>query len=160
MNHAEDENLKPMLHALTFKKNNSGVSTLPTMLLLGSIIIEIVIAMAFLTYYFNTLNFSSRLASESLETARAGAQDGINKVILDKNAYFVPAYQVTTSSGRTANVTITRPNPCSSDFVATPTGTTQIDSTATVFNKNRTIRAVVQVDCLSGQVGVTSLSEL
>ena len=141
-------------------RSRKGVSTLPTMLLLGSIIIEIVIAMAFLTYYFNTLNFSARLTSESLETARAGAQDGINKVILDKNAYFLPAYQVTTSNGRTANVTITRPIACSPDPASPVTGQTLIDSVATVFNKNRAIRAVMQIDCLSGQVGITSLGEL
>lgn len=133
-------------------KTTAGVSTLPTMLLLGSIIIEIVVAMAFLTYYFNTLNFSARLTSEALETARAGAQDGINKVILDKNCCGGP-YTVTTSNGRTATVNVCKD-------VCLGAGQTRVLSTATVFNKQRTIEADLSVDPVTGQVAVNALKEI
>lgn len=122
------------------------------MLLLGSIIIEIVIAMAFLTYYFNTLNFSARLTSEALETARAGAQDGISKVILDKNCCGGP-YTVTTSTGRVATVTVCK------DLCLAP-GQTRVISTASVFNKQRSIEADLTVDPITGQVTVNQLKEI
>ena len=127
------------------------------MLLLGSIIIEIVIAMAFLTYYFNTLNFSARLASEALETARAGAQDGINKVILDKNCCPSTTYTVATSNGRVATVKICKDVTC--DGVTFISGQTQIISTAAVLNKQKTIEADLTVDTITGLVTVNQIKE-
>ncbi len=132
-------------------KTNAGVSTLPTMLLLGSIIIEIVIAMAFLTYYFNTLNFSARLSAEALEVARAGVQDGISQVILNKN--YTGTYTVTTSNGRTANVDICRD-------VCLGAGMTRVLSTAHIANKQRTIEADLSVNPSTGQVTVSALKEI
>ena len=126
------------------------------MLLLGSIIIEIVIAMAFLTYYFNTLNFSARLTAEALETARAGAQDAILKVLSNKNcpdASCPSPYSVVTSTGRSASVTICRDT-------CIGAGRTQVISIANVFNKQRTIEADLIVDPLTGQVTVQALKEI
>src|SRR3990172_8277585 len=79
-----------------------GVWTLPTMLLLGGIIIEIAIASAFLTYYFNVTNLAARLSAEALAAARAGADDAIIKVVRDRT--FAPAdpYVVEVANGRIA----------------------------------------------------------
>ncbi len=125
------------------------------MLLLGGVIIEIAIAVAFLAYYFNTLNFSSRLATEALETARAGAQDGISKVILDKRASFsaLAPYTVTTSTGRVASVTICR------ETCIGP-GKTQVISGASVANQRKKIQAELSVDSTTGQVVVDTLKEI
>ncbi len=136
------------------------------MLLLGGIIIEIAIAIAFLAYYFNTLNLSSRLISESLEAARAGAQDAIIKIVLNKNcpnANCPATYSLTTANGRVANVTISHPGavlPCSPDPANPASTQTQVDSVGTALNRNRKVRALLNVDCLSGQVDTVSFNEV
>jgi len=155
-----------MFHVPSSKFRVAGVSTLPTMLLLGGIIIEIAIAVSFLAYYFNTLNFSTRLASEAIEAARAGAQDAIIKIILNKNCpnAACPAnYSLTTSNGRVANVTLSHPvafPACSPDPANPATTQTQIDSAGSALNQNRRIRAMVSVNCLSGQTTVLSFGEI
>ena len=144
-----------MLQALRSKFRDSGVSTLPTMLLLGGIIIEIAIAIAFLTYYFNTLNYASRLSAEALETARAGVQDAIIKVVRDKDCPNVSCpspYTVETSNGRTATVSICK-DTCSG------AGKTQVISTASALNRQKKIQAILSVDPVTGQVAVDSLQE-
>lgn len=124
------------------------------MLLIGSIVIEIAVAIAFLTYYFNTINLASRLAAEALETARAGIDDAIIKVVRDKDCPNVACpspYQLLTATGRTANVTI-----CKDTCVS---GRTQILSAATVLNRRRTVEALLIVDALTGQVTVDAIRE-
>ncbi len=126
------------------------------MLLLGSIIIEIAIAIAFLAYYFNTLNLSSRLSIEAVETARAGAQDAIIRVILDKScpdSSCPSPYTVTTSAGRVATVTI-----CKDTCIGV--GKTQIISGAIVANQRKKVEADLTVDPVSGQVTVNTLQEI
>src|SRR3990167_5626815 len=77
--------LMMLLLTTALKMRLKGISSLPTMLLLGGIIIEIAIAIAFLTYYFNVSNFAARLSAEALAAARAGIDDATIKVVLNKN---------------------------------------------------------------------------
>ena len=146
-------------------KKNKGVSTLPTMLLLGGIIIEIAIASAFLAYYFNTINFGARLAAEALEVARAGVDDAIIRIINDKSCPNASCqnYPVTVSNGRTANVTTSYIFPsvsCSPDPSIPPNTQLRIISGGNAGNRNRTIQAALTVDCLNGQVTVNSITEI
>ncbi len=137
-------------------KRRDGVSALPMMLLLGSIIIEIAIAIAFLTYYFNTINFASRLSAEALETARAGASDAIIRVVRDKtcpNGSCPSPYTLAISNGRTATISI-----CKDTCVGA--GKTEIISTAAALNKQKRIHAVLSVDPVTGQVSVDLLQEI
>ncbi len=125
------------------------------MLLIGGIVIEIAAAIAFLTYYFNTINLASRLGAEALETARAGVDDAIIRVVRDKgcpNASCPASYQVTTSTGRVADVDICRD--------ACVGGRTQILSAAAVLNRRRTVEALLIVDPLTGQVTIDVIREI
>lgn len=133
-------------------KSRDGVSTLPTMLLLGGIIIEIAIASAFLTYYFNVTNFASRLSAEAIATARAGVDDAIIQVIRNRNftAYPEP-YEVAVPGGRTAEVTV-----CKDTCVL---GKDQIVSTANALNKKSRVEAILTVSA-DGGVKVDSVKEI
>lgn len=134
-------------------KNKKGVSTLPTMLLLGGIIIEIAIASAFLTYYFNVTNFSSRLAAEALAAARAGIDDAIIQVIRNKNFTAYPdPYIVTVSGGKIASVTVCRDTCVGS-------GKDQVVSTASILNKRSKVEAILSVSP-EGKVTVDSIKEI
>lgn len=131
-------------------KGKKGVSTLPTMLLLGGIIIEIAIAIAFLTYYFNVTNSASRLSAEALATARAGLDDGIIKVVRNKDYSNPSGYSVTVGN-RVATVAV-----CKDTCVS---GKTQVISMASVLNKQRKLEAILTVDATTGQVTVDSIQE-
>jgi len=135
-----------------------GVATLPTMLLLGAIIIEIAIAMAFLTYYFNTIIYGSRLAAEALEVARAGADEAVLRVIRDKNYSSVTPFTFTVSQNplRTANVQVCKDILCDSSLA---NGKTEILSTSAVLNRLARIRVILNVDATTGLVGVDAYEE-
>ncbi|MDO8467273.1 MAG: hypothetical protein Q7S83_04005 [bacterium] len=131
-----------------------GVSTLPTMLLLGGIIIEIAIASAFLTYYFNVTNFAARLSAEALAAARAGADDALIQLVRNRN--FAPTpnpYEVSVAGGRTALVTI-----CGEACYGVA-GKTQVVSIATALNKKSKVEAILTVTT-DGKVTVDSLKEV
>lgn len=69
-------------------KNTSpikGVAALPVILLISAIIIELIIASAFIAFSFSTGSYGTQLAAESLFGARAGADDAMYRVI--KNTY-------------------------------------------------------------------------
>ncbi len=136
----------------TFKRRQSGVSTLPTMLLLGGIIIEIAIASAFLTYYFNITNFASRLTAEALAAARAGADDAIIRVVRNKSFY--GSYSVEVANGRTAAVTV-----CNVTCPGLGSGQAKVTSTASVLNKKSRVEAVLTITT-DGQVAVNSIAEV
>src|SRR3989344_7435502 len=136
------------------------------MLLLGGIIIEIAIASTFLAYYFNNINFGARLSSEALEAARGGIDDALVRAINNKfcpDATCPGSYQVTVASGRTANVTMVHPGasqPCGADPNNPATTQLEITSVGGTVNRNRTMRAVATVSCLSGEVTVNSINEI
>ena len=144
-----------------FKRLNIGalgrrrcVSTLPTMLLLGGIIIEIAIASAFLTYYFNVTNFAARLSAEALAAARAGVDDALIKVVRNRNftAYPEP-YEVQVTGGRVASVIVCK------DTCLGLSGKTQVISGASALNKRSKIEAILTVTP-EGKVSVDSLKEI
>ncbi|MDP1718980.1 MAG: hypothetical protein Q8L24_00970 [bacterium] len=136
-------------------KKNKGVSTLPTMLLLGGIIIEIAIASAFLTYYFNVTNLAARSSAEALAAARAGADDAIIRLVRDMKFSATEPYTVEVASGRGASVTVcnmTCPLPLTSEQA-------KVTSTASVFNKKSKIEAILTITT-DGKVTVDSLQEV
>ncbi len=133
-------------------RKSRGVSTLPTMLLLGGIIIEIAIASAFLTYYFNVTNFGARLAAESLAAARAGVDDALIKIVRNRNFTAYPdPYEVQVSGGRVASVIV-----CKDTCVI---GKHQVVSSASALNKRSKIEAILTVTP-EGKVSVDSLKEV
>jgi hypothetical protein len=134
-------------------KRRNGISTLPTILLLGSIIIEIAIAIAFLTYYFNLSNFATRLSAEALATARAGMDDGIIRLVRDKN--FSSAGYTVTVGNRTANVEV-----CNVTCPGLATNQAKVTSVATALNKKKKLEAVLTVDSVTGQVTVNSIQDV
>ena len=139
--------------AAIFKRG--GVSALPTVLLLGGIIIEISIAIAFLTYIFNQTNFAARLSSEALAIAKAGVADAIVRVINNKDCPVAgcPAFYTLSINNRTAAITICK-DTCAG------IGKTQIESSGAAFLQNRKLRAVLNVNPTTGKVDIESVQEI
>ncbi len=65
--------------------SRGGVATLPTVLMISGIVMEIAIAGAIIATLLSNAAFSDRLSAEGLSMARAGAQDAIIKVVRHKN---------------------------------------------------------------------------
>ena len=60
-----------------FSKKQSGIASLPAILLLGGIIIEIGIAGSFLLFYLNNSIYGTKLANEALTVAQSGFDDAV-----------------------------------------------------------------------------------
>lgn len=139
--------------------NIKGIATLPTVLLLGGVIIEIAVTMAFLSYYFITITHGSRLGAEAIEVARAGADEAVLRVVRNKNYSANSPFNFTVSTNplRVAIVQVCRDD-ILCDGVSDP-GKTEILSTATVVNRKARIRILLTVDPSTGLVSVDLVEE-
>ncbi len=132
----------------------SGIATLPVILLISGIVIGLAIAGVVMATLLSNTILSSRLSAEALAVARAGARDAIIKIIRYKNcnASFcggaVP-YTLTLGS-RTALVSL----------VDNGNNTLTVTSTGTAVTSRKRIRAVVGVEPLSGKISIVSFKEI
>ncbi len=62
-------------------KNIKGIAALPVILLISAIVIELVVAGAFLAFSFSTGSFGTQLSTEAFFGARAGADDAMYRII-------------------------------------------------------------------------------
>lgn len=145
-----------MLHATSYKLNGrKGVASLPAIILFGGLMIEIGIAGALLIYYLNNSLYGTRLSQSALTVAQIGIDDGILKVILDKdcpNINCPASYTITTENGN-AEVTICK-DTCSG------VGTTQITSVGNSLTKKHQIVAILNVNNTTGLVTRDSVTEI
>lgn len=137
-----------MEHAFRAKR---GVAALPTMLLIGGIVIEIAIAGAFLAFVFISSNLSAKLNATAVAVARAGVQDAMLRIVRDKGYSNALGYTLTVGS-YSAAVTVTAGSPIA--------GEDTIISTATVLTRQKSFQAVVSVDSTTGEVRLVSFTEI
>ncbi|TSC96263.1 MAG: hypothetical protein Athens071426_608 [Parcubacteria group bacterium Athens0714_26] len=134
------------------KNNKIGIAALPTILILGSIIIDVVIVMTLGMNLLVNSGYGVRLSNEALAAAKAGAQDGMLRVSRDKN--FNSNYQLTVGS-RTVDVVVCKDLPeCGG------VGKYKISSTATALTKKKKIEVILVVDPITGVVQLQSLKEV
>ncbi|MDP1688804.1 MAG: hypothetical protein Q8L47_01590 [bacterium] len=132
-----------------------GVAVLPLMILIGAIIIEISIVGGILAFYGSTSNLSIRASQEALFTARSGIEDAKLKLIRNKDISAI-VYTVSVNSGAattTASTSISIAPVC-------PATQRIIVATSTVFRRTKTIKAIVNIDCISGKVDLISEEEV
>jgi len=139
-----------MMFFLKKIKTKNGIASLPVIILLGGIVMEIGIAGAVLLFYLNNSLYGTKLANEALSVAQSGVNDAIFQVILDKSTSGdIPAFAV---GNGTAEVSIAQS--CGvSDCVVT------ITSTGTVLTREHTIVAELNVNSDTGLVSITSILE-
>jgi len=134
--------------------NKSGVATLPVILLISCIVIELAIAGVVISALLSNTIFSSRLSAEALAAARAGAQDAIVKIIRYKNCNATscggPVPYTITLGSRTALVSL----------VDNLNDTLTVTSVGTAVTRKKQIKAVVGVDPVSGKISVVSFEEV
>jgi hypothetical protein len=124
------------------------------MLLFGGIIIEIAIASAFLVFYLNSTIYGTRLGNEALAAARAGIDDAILQVILDKdcpNATCPASYSIDIEN-RSVDITICKDTCQGSD-------THEIIATGKALTRRHKIVAILNTNPQTGLIGIESIKE-
>jgi len=141
-----------------------GIATLPTILLLSGILMELAIAGTVLATVLNNTISNRRFGTEALAAARAGAQDAIIRVSRD-NSFGAPPpvnYSLDVVAGRSsAQVTVckdwvTVTNLCDTNI----NGRDEIISVGTVMNRKKKIVAILGVDADTGRVKIQSFEEI
>ncbi len=131
----------------------SGAITLPALLLVGSLIAQIGIAGAFVSYFLGQSGFGIKASEEALAAAHAGIQDSLIRIIRNKNFNPSPNPYTLAIGDSSAQVEVCK-DACAGD------NTFQIDSLGISFNKRRRVRAIIQINALTGEVKLESEREV
>ena len=129
---------------------HNGIAALPIVLVVGGIITSIAIVLAVVAISGSSNSLNLRAGNDALFVARAGANDEVLRVVNNKD-FSSSGYTMPLDS-KTAQVTVTRSQPVA--------GETTIVSTATVLGRQRTVKLIVSIDSLSGEVSTVSLDEI
>ncbi|MBI4993724.1 hypothetical protein HZC33_02075 [Candidatus Wolfebacteria bacterium] len=140
-------------------KLEKGVVALPMILLMGGIIVEIAIAGAFIAFYMSQSGFGVKLSDEALAAAKSGIQDAIIKIIRDKSFSVSSGYNLTIGS-RSATIIVCRDSYTTSVACDTANvGKDEIISTGSATLKRRKLKAIVNVNSVTGEVKIESIEE-
>ncbi|MCL5017376.1 MAG: hypothetical protein M1155_01795 [Patescibacteria group bacterium] len=133
----------------------SGVAALPTMLLIGSIITGIAMALTASVFLYVNSTHGVNLSLQALSVAKSGVYDGIMKVARDKTivsaSYFLPVGKYN------AQVTICQGGTQGCDTTA---GNFLISSIGSILTVNKKMQAIVSVDNVSGEVKLQLMHEV
>lgn len=126
-----------------------GLAFLPTVLVIGIIIIELGLALAFVIYSSGLSSYNVRLSQQAFFSARSGARDAILRFSRDKT--FNPgSYQFSIGSASTT-VTISR------DI---DTNKHRIVSEANANNRRKKFQADIIVDSGTDRISIISFNEI
>ncbi len=144
-----------------FKTTKKGAATLPAVLLIGGLVIEISIAGAFIAYFLSQSGFGIKLSAEALSAAKSGIQDAKMRVVRDKN--FIPSLNPYTLTNGNGSVQITV---CKNlKTVSSPCDTAmenkfEITALGMALTKRRQVRTILFIDSLTGEVKTESENEV
>lgn len=144
---------------------NKGIAALPTILLIGGIILEISIALSLIVYFMVQSGYGAKSSSEALITAQSGIDNAVSMIIRNKDigsgAY---ATTLMIDNNHRADIVICRDfliDTLTMQCTTNPnTGQTEIISTGKVSSKNRRLKAFVSVDSTTGEVNTISIQEI
>lgn len=147
-----------------FAKNSlsiKGVAALPVILLISAIIIELVVASAFLAFSFSTGSYGTQLAAEALFGARAGADDATYRVIKNDVDPVLTEYTFSVTIGPrtvTSDITIEK-DPGGGCSVAWGCRF-RIRSKGRSFIRERKVELILSVDPVSREIKKESFKEI
>ncbi|MDD5430811.1 MAG: hypothetical protein PHP03_01150 [Candidatus Pacebacteria bacterium] len=145
--------LKNLLKSLL--KSRKSIAALPTLLVLGTAVVDIGIVVTAGVYFVNNSDYGVRLSAEALAAAKSGVQDALLHLVRDKTFLSESPYSLTVSEKSSASVIV-----CKNTTECGGTGKYKISSTGSAFTKRKKVEAVVIVDSTSGAVDLESLKEV
>ncbi len=148
--------------ALKSSKAVNGIAALPTMLLLGGIIVEISIVGAFISYLFSQSSFGIRLSEEALSLAQSGIQDALIKIIRNRSTITSGGtYTLIIENNKKVDIIICKDSKtASSNCDTSNNGKDEITSLGSVLTKKRKLRAIVNINSNTGEIKVESIMEI
>lgn len=147
-------NKNPRVRGLALRRC-SGQAALPTILLVGGIIIEIAIAGILIAFILSNSGWGERLSAQALAAAKAGAEDALLKITVDKN-FSAPApdgYSFLVDN-RVVKVIVIK------DPAGYPSGVHQIISLGKALGRQRKLETILVVDSDTGKVDLKSTREI
>jgi uncharacterized protein (UPF0333 family) len=143
-------------HSVSFLMSRHGQMTLPFVLLIGGIIVEITIAGAFVTYFLSSSGYGERLSIRASAAAESGIRDAMVKITQNKEWDPVPPtyiLQVSSETNDSASLQITRTIPDTTHYKY------EIISLGTAGSRQKKFVATVFVDTATGEVQLESIRE-
>lgn len=145
-----------------FQKNKIRATvTLPVVLLIGGLIMEMAIAGAFLAYFLGQSGFGLKLSAEAFAAAQSGIEDAKLKIVRDKNFTADPNPYTLTIGSRSTQITVCKNlSTVSSACDTAMSGKYEITSLGSALTKRRQLRAIFYVDNTTGEAKLESLNEI
>jgi hypothetical protein len=131
-----------------------GIVALPTILLLGGLVTEIVIAATVGIFLFVTSEFGERLSAQALFAAQAGVQDALIKIVRDKT--FTSSLYTINIGNNSVNVAVCKDLP---PPTCAGSGKHKITVVGKAQTRNRKLEAITTVDTATGEVRMESYAE-
>jgi len=136
-----------------FQNNKKrGIALLPAVLMIGIIVVELGIALAFVIYLSNLSSYGTRLSQEALYAARAGINDAILRTIRDKDFPTVGSTYTITIGRASVEVTINKNQP--------DTSQNTIAAIATVLTRKKSMQAIISINSITGEISIVSFEEI
>jgi|GEM_PF-874017 hypothetical protein len=140
---------------MSVNNRESGIATLPTILILSAIIIVVAVAAVGIAASLATTANSQRIASQALSDAKAGSDDAFMRVIRYKNCPATigcpSAYTLTIGPNDVANVTIKG---------SAAVGVITITSEGVSLGRRVKLQTIVGVDSTTGLVNLESSKQI
>ena len=132
-------------------KNIFGIAVLPTILLIGGLVVEIGIAGLFISYFLNSSGFGVKISEEALSAAKSGIDDAIIKIIRNKGSVISSPYTINIGNN-SAQISVIKDLPSVGKYEITSLGSAGL--------KRRRLQAIINVDNNSNEVKYESLKEI
>lgn len=143
-----------------------GMAALPTILLIGGIILEITIALSLVVYFLSQSGYAAKRSTEALLSAQSGIDNTVSLIIRNKDlgsgnysAIFNLDSSHSASIVACKNFLIST-STMACDLTKSNTGQTEIISTGSAYSINRRLQAFINVDALTGEVKIVSTQEI
>ncbi|MDP2704731.1 MAG: hypothetical protein Q8P01_06055 [bacterium] len=134
-------------------QRSAGQVTLPFILLVGGIIIEIALAGVFASYFLSTGNLGEKLAARASAAAHSGMEDAIGKITQNKE--LGNASYTLDIGNEKAELEISKV-----EDAATGSYTYTIESRGIAGNRRKKLRGKIVVEKVTGKVALQSLEEV
>lgn len=135
------------------KEKNGGQVTLPFILLVGGIIVEIALAGVFTAYFLSTGNLGEKLAARASAAAHSGMEDAIGKITQNKELGNM-SYTMDIGSEK-AELEISKV-----EDAATGSYTYTIESRGIAGNRRKKLQGKIVVEKVTGKVSLQSIEEM
>lgn len=133
----------------------NGIAALPLVLMLGGLITVVTTSLLMANLLSTQSEFGLRLNSQAFAAAQSGIQDALLRIARDKT--FASSYTMNFSDGSTVDVAVCR------DAIApvcVGLGKDRVSATGKSQGRNRKFQAIVNVDSVTGEMILESITEV